>query len=1189
MSDISALSGLMNLRKLFLKENQISNIEPLQSLTNLIELVLEKNQISDFSILSKLVNLTVLNLEFTSLKNISFLSNLTNLEKLDLEGNQISDISPIKNLKKLTKLDLRNNPIKELPEWVLNIQDLEIIWDNIPNKNKQIKLLTSLPAAPDLCIGRDEKLKEIHEKLKQRQSIALLNGVGGIGKTTLALEFVHTETYIQAFDYVAWISLITYSLHEALIQGLHGYFGIDLKQFPDPNDQLNQIAMKMKSLAGNNLLVIDNANNAKELTENEGFLKSLGFKLLITSRAVPDNFVQIDVNELEMNDAKALFIYHYPDSKTMEGLPELLQHINKHTLLTELSAKIGKKILLTPHQILERLSQTDTKHPDLNRYITVGLHADMTDKQKETKLNSYIEALFEPENESAENQAFLKQFALFANTDVAVKHLNRMWNIASDNENDFEDFLEQLIIGGWLNKKATKYRIHPLVAQVIRQKLKPTPDSTEELIETLENILANEHLSTQSLYVPYAQNVVDIFKAEKNSWLGRLCFALSRTYRTFGQLTPALQTIETAETIFEGIDKDRQSVCIQDIATIQMLLGKTMVALENYEKFNKIKIELIKEEPDNERHKIGLAVSIQMLGRVYYDMGKLDNALDNFMEMNRLSKELYEYNPQNESIKFGLAVSYEKLGDVYLLLGKLDLALENYTNSLSLIKELYKHNPQNESLKNGLAISYSKLGEVYSALGKLDLVLENYLERNRLSEELYKHNPQNENFKNGLAVSYSKLGEVFEALGNFDLALENYLKGNRLGKELYEHNPQNESLKNGLAISYSKLGDVYIEYGNLDLSLEFYLKSNELSIQLFEHNPQNIELFYGLGASQLKLGVTYKKIKRQELANLNFQKALKIFRELVNSYKRKRVEEDIKLIQSYLKSYSKTEIKKLVVNFEIERAIEILEDAIEPDNILISISSQLRDIKRGKLNSTKKSLETSKIVQKLLNYIESLPDNLFSVNEDFVCQKFYVPLMNYVKIESILSNLPATMRSNFDFDDNEIKINDKRIARRVYELDTKQYKICQSITKTKDKQEQNKLLEQARQMLLEILQIAYNFHKRNEITDEEPWIIEAKKTIKEILSSNFKWDYSNKKVELVSDSKKNKVFNSLKELQEYIYEEADNAANAEMPGDDEYREMAEEQLDIETWISEELDNNYNFYQNLVEMGWDKDL
>ncbi len=1057
----------------------------------------------------------------------------------------------------------------------------------------QSKLITTLPQVPDLCIGRSKKLNEINEKLKQRQPIALLNGVGGIGKTTLALEFVHTEAYIQAFDHVAWISLVTYSLHNALILGLHKYFEIVLEQFPDPKDQLKQLTLKMANLAGSNLLVIDNANNAKELTENEGFLKSLGFKLLITSRAVPDNFVQIDVNELEMNDAKALFTYHYPDSETMEGLPELLQHINKHTLLTELLAKAGKKKYLTPLQILELLRQADTTHPDLNRNITAGLHADMTkadlDKYKETKLNIYIEALYEPEKESAENQAFLKQFALFANTDVAVKHLNRMWNIASDNENDFEDFLEQLIIGGWLNKKATKYRIHPLVAQVIRQKLKPTPDSTEELIETLENILANEHLSTQSLYVPYAQNVVDIFKAEKNSWLGRLCFALSRTYRTFGQLTPALQTIETAETIFEGIDKDRQSVCIQDIATIQMLLGKTMVALENYEKFNKIKIELIKEEPDNERHKIGLAVSIQMLGRVYYDMGKLDNALDNFMEMNRLSKELYEYNPQNESIKFGLAVSYEKLGDVYLLLGKLDLALENYTNSLSLIKELYKHNPQNESLKNGLAISYSKLGEVYSALGKLDLVLENYLERNRLSEELYKHNPQNENFKNGLAVSYSKLGEVFEALGNFDLALENYLKGNRLGKELYEHNPQNESLKNGLAISYSKLGDVYIEYGNLDLSLEFYLKSNELSIQLFEHNPQNIELFYGLGASQLKLGVTYKKIKRQELANLNFQKALKIFRELVNSYKRKRVEEDIKLIQSYLKSYSKTEIKKLVVNFEIERAIEILEDAIEPDNILISISSQLRDIKRGKLNSTKKSLETSKIVQKLLNYIESLPDNLFSVNEDFVCQKFYVPLMNYVKIESILSNLPATMRSNFDFDDNEIKINDKRIARRVYELDTKQYKICQSITKTKDKQEQNKLLEQARQMLLEILQIAYNFHKRNEITDEEPWIIEAKKTIKEILSSNFKWDYSNKKVELVSDSKKNKVFNSLKELQEYIYEEADNAANAEMPGDDEYREMAEEQLDIETWISEELDNNYNFYQNLVEMGWDKDL
>ena len=49
------------------------------------------------------------------------------------------------------------------------------------------KLLTSPPFIPDIFQGRDGELQAVHQKLLAGDSLLLLvNGEGGIGKTTLA-------------------------------------------------------------------------------------------------------------------------------------------------------------------------------------------------------------------------------------------------------------------------------------------------------------------------------------------------------------------------------------------------------------------------------------------------------------------------------------------------------------------------------------------------------------------------------------------------------------------------------------------------------------------------------------------------------------------------------------------------------------------------------------------------------------------------------------------------------------------------------------------------------------------------------------------------------------------------------------------------------------------------------------------
>ncbi|MBD1838778.1 leucine-rich repeat domain-containing protein [Coleofasciculus sp. FACHB-501] len=114
INDLSSLSRLTNLTQLNLSNNQITNWSPLSELTNLTRLFLCSNQITDLSPLSGLTNLAGLNLSSNQITDLSPLSGLTNLTQLILSSNQITDLSPVSGLINLTQLYLGNNQITDL-------------------------------------------------------------------------------------------------------------------------------------------------------------------------------------------------------------------------------------------------------------------------------------------------------------------------------------------------------------------------------------------------------------------------------------------------------------------------------------------------------------------------------------------------------------------------------------------------------------------------------------------------------------------------------------------------------------------------------------------------------------------------------------------------------------------------------------------------------------------------------------------------------------------------------------------------------------------------------------------------------------------------------------------------------------------------------------------------------------------
>lgn len=98
IKDISALKGAVNLKGLYLSNNNIKDISALANLKNLTKLDLSQNQITDVSPLKDLKNLTELNLNDNPVTNPTVLKNLTSLKTLRIYGKTITDMKQIDSL-----------------------------------------------------------------------------------------------------------------------------------------------------------------------------------------------------------------------------------------------------------------------------------------------------------------------------------------------------------------------------------------------------------------------------------------------------------------------------------------------------------------------------------------------------------------------------------------------------------------------------------------------------------------------------------------------------------------------------------------------------------------------------------------------------------------------------------------------------------------------------------------------------------------------------------------------------------------------------------------------------------------------------------------------------------------------------------------------------------------------------------
>lgn len=199
--------------------------------------------------------------------------------------------------------------------------------------------------------GRDNDLSELHRLLKARSRVAVqaVRGMGGVGKTQLALEFCHR--HCARLDAVWWIGAENPTLIPDQLRGLGRALGLDL-----PADVADAAQVVLSHLRGlpRWLLVFDNAESVADL---HPFLPSSGTgKVLVTTRRAGFDALGgvLDLDTMARRESVALLARRSP-VLTADQADELAELLGDLPLGLEQAAAYLAQSRMPPHEYLQLL------------------------------------------------------------------------------------------------------------------------------------------------------------------------------------------------------------------------------------------------------------------------------------------------------------------------------------------------------------------------------------------------------------------------------------------------------------------------------------------------------------------------------------------------------------------------------------------------------------------------------------------------------------------------------------------------------------------------------------------------------------------------------------------------------------------------------------------------------------------
>ncbi|MEL6660935.1 MAG: tetratricopeptide repeat protein, partial [Bacteroidota bacterium] len=713
-------------------------------------------------------------------------------------------------------------------------------------ENKKVKhILTGLPTPlrEEEFIGRQQDLERLEKALEESTRVVLVNGMGGIGKTTLATAYA--QLHKADFQHVAWLE-ITEGITTSILSDAVLTINLGLSLTGDAEQDVKMIFNELNNLPGPSLLIIDNAD--EELSSYRKYLPQSPWQVLITSRENLNFAQKVALDILTPEAARELFYTHYHLDRNDTILEEILETVEYHTLTIELLAKIAQDCNIQPLHKIKKLLQ--------ERGLAIGRQVSITaahsGDERIEYLFPYLQAIFELGDDYTESQIqLLQRFVGLPPIPIETTFLlgllvdNQVYEEASDQVRvDLRTLARKgLLIHDQVNNT---YKIHRVIQEVVRLEYVANYEVLEGLINVVMELLSIDQTLDNPIskfpIVPYAEHLLALNNIDQTTpEYAQLQNNLASVYRHLGRYDEAAELLQQAlQSDLNNFGQDHPNVARRqsNLALVYMDLGRYGEATELLEQVLQADLTHFgQDHPNVARRQSNLAL-------VYKSLGRYEEAA-----------ELLEQALQYAIIHFGqdhpsVAIRQSNLASVYQDLGRYAEAAELLEQALqSAITHFGQDHPD-------VAVRQSNLATVYEALGRYAEAAE--LLQQALQYAIIHFGQDHPN----VAVRQSNLASVYQDLGRYAEAAEMLEQTLQCAITHFGQDHPDVPLRQ------SNLANVYRHLGR-------YAEAAELLEQALESDLTNFGPAHpAVAVRQSNLALVYKDLGRYELAAKLLEQAL---------------------------------------------------------------------------------------------------------------------------------------------------------------------------------------------------------------------------------------------------------------------------------------------------------------------------
>jgi len=623
----------------------------------------------------------------------------------------------------------------------LNAKIIETVWKvgyryvgrpciTVQGKNhvEQIPLphvLTKVSASfvdKNLIIHREQEIYELEGMLEKNKAVLLVNGFGGIGKTSLA-RMLYARV-ADKYDSIGWVEYHG-NLKDSLLAALE--LNDDMT---DPEQRWQTISAHLKNDLSNKILFIDNVDyDIRQLQnpQNDRALQEItgwqNLTIVLTSRLEEIPCYKVYPVNLLGNEAKPepcmdLFYFYYSkeefekphsERRETEAVAELISLAGFHTYAIELLAR-SAVYEDTLSEYLKKIKDIGFKFPDLE--IMTG-HNDGS-----ATAAGQLRLLFNMHSRAEREQQILWDFSVLP--EGMPLTLAEVKELLAYSQND----LHRICLDSWLRHETGRgFFLHPLVREIIHfdlQEGKAPIGTVSRIVDLTRNHqLISAHMPQTEVLrrLDILENISKYIVFPSTNEEADFYYSIGITEYTYARrrLT-SIAYLERSIQIYRSIEESGVSVDPDRLAEAFYQLGYIKSTTQKYRAEAKHNLrDALAIWNDLEDHEFKIAMAHDHLGYVLSDDAETyPEAQDHLRVALKMRRDFLNQNMSLENRR-AYATTCDNLG---FLLSKSDfdpnLASQLLHEALSVREQVYSETSQYETDVAWTAFNLAKHLSKYS-------------------------------------------------------------------------------------------------------------------------------------------------------------------------------------------------------------------------------------------------------------------------------------------------------------------------------------------------------------------------------------------------------------------------------------------------------------------------------------------